>query len=64
MPQDQLERRQGERGGLARAGLRGGDDVAALEHEGDGLLLDGGWRGEAEGVDPGEDLLVEPELGK
>ena len=28
-----------ERGGLARAGLRGGDQVAAFEHLGDGLLL-------------------------
>ena len=28
-----------ERGGLARAGLRGGDEVAAFEHLGDGLLL-------------------------
>ena len=30
---------QAERGGLARAGLRGGDQVAAFEHLGDGLLL-------------------------
>ena len=32
---------QAERGGLARAGLRGGDQVAALQHLGDGLLLHG-----------------------
>ena len=32
---------QAERGGLARAGLRGGDQVAALQHLGDGLLLYG-----------------------
>ena len=30
---------QAERGGFARAGLRGGDQVAALEHLGDGLFL-------------------------
>ena len=30
---------QAECGGFARAGLRGGDQVAAFEHLGDGLLL-------------------------
>ncbi len=32
---------QGERGGLARAGLRAADDVASGEHERDGAELDG-----------------------
>ena len=36
-----LEDRQRERRGLAGAGLGGGEEVAALEHEGDGLRLDG-----------------------
>ena len=36
-----VEDRQRERGGLAGAGLGGGEDVAALEHEGDGPFLDG-----------------------
>jgi len=55
---DSLKRGQREGCGLARAGLRGGDDVAPLEHVGDGASLDRGRRGEAEGIDPGEDLLV------
>ena len=38
---DLLEQRQAERRGLARAGLRLADDVAALEHRRDRLLLDG-----------------------
>ena len=63
-PKDELQGGQREGGGLARARLGGGDDVAAGEHEWDGLCLDGSWFGEAEGVHPGEDLLVEPELGK
>ena len=54
----ELQRGQRERRGLARAGLRGGHDVTAGEHHGDGLLLDGGRGGKAEGVHPGEDLLV------
>ena len=61
---DSLQDREGECGGLARARLRGRHDVAACEDERDGLLLDGGWDGEAEGIHPGENLLVEPELGK
>ena len=32
---------QAERGGFAGAGLRGGDQVAAHQHLGDGLLLHG-----------------------
>ncbi|MFO0637363.1 MAG: hypothetical protein U0168_31445 [Nannocystaceae bacterium] len=37
---DALQDRQGERGGLAGAGLGAADDVAAREHGADGLLLD------------------------
>ena len=36
-----LEDRQRERGGLAGAGLGGGENVAAGEDERDGLVLDG-----------------------
>ena len=54
----ELQCGQREGRGLARARLRGGHDVAACEDHGDGLLLDGGWGGEAEGVHPGENLLV------
>ncbi len=61
---DQLQRGQGKGGRLARAGLRGSDDVAAAEDLGDGLRLDGGRCGEAEVLDPGEYLLVQPELSK
>ena len=32
--------------------------VLPVENGGDGCGLDGGWRGEAEGIHPGEDLLV------
>ncbi len=38
---EQGEQRQREGRGLAGAGLRAGDDVAALEHDRDGLALDG-----------------------
>ena len=55
---DELQRWQREGRGLARARLRGGHDVAPGEHLGDGLRLNGGWRAEAEGFDPGENLLV------
>src|SRR5690606_29172731 len=34
-----LQQRQGEAGSLAGAGLRGGQQVAALEHGGNGFLL-------------------------
>ena len=34
-----LQQRQGETGGLAGAGLRTGQDIAALENHGDGLRL-------------------------
>ena len=60
----ELQRGQREGRGLARARLRGCHDVATREDHGDGLLLNGGRGGEAEGVHPGENLLVKPELGK
>ena len=55
---DALERWQGEGAGLARAGLCAGEHVSAVENGGDGGCLDGSWLREAEGVDPGENLLV------
>jgi hypothetical protein len=42
-----LQQRQGESGGLAGAGLRGADQVAAGEYDGDGLRLDRGGLGVA-----------------
>jgi hypothetical protein len=42
-----LQERQGESCGLARAGLRGAEKVAAGEDHGNGLLLDGRGRGVA-----------------
>ena len=55
---DPLQRGQREGCGLARARLRGGDDVFALKHVGDGSGLDRRGVLEAEGVHPGENLLV------
>ncbi len=55
---DDLEDGQRKGGGLARAGLRGGDHVAPGEDVRDGLRLDGGRRGETEGADALEDVLV------
>ena len=59
-----LDHRQGEAGGLAGSRLRDADDIAALEHMGNALRLDGRGRriaalldrlqevgGEAEGVE-------------
>ncbi len=40
-----LQHRQREAGGLAGAGLRGGEYVATLQHDRDGLGLDGGGLG-------------------
>jgi hypothetical protein len=40
-----LQQRQREAGGLAGAGLGGGEHVAAGQNDGDGLLLDGGGFG-------------------
>ena len=61
---DALQRGEREGAGLARAGLGAGEDVLAFEHGRDGARLDGGRFGEAEGINPGEYLLVKPELGK
>ena len=40
---DALQRREDERGGLAGAGLRAADDVAAFDDGGDGLAPGWGW---------------------
>jgi len=42
-----LQQRQRETGGLAGAGLRAGENIAAFENDGDGLQLDGGGLGVA-----------------
>src|SRR5687767_4494836 len=39
---ESLEYRQSKSGGLAGAGLRGAEQVAPGEHDGNGLRLDGG----------------------
>jgi hypothetical protein len=44
---EELQHRQREARGLPRAGLRGGEQVAAGENDGDGLGLDGGGLGVA-----------------
>jgi hypothetical protein len=56
-----LQDRQREAGGLAGAGLRGGEQVAAGENDGDGLRLDGGGGGVALLGDSAEQLGLEPE---
>src|SRR5699024_6222950 len=48
---------QSERGGLAGAGLRHADHVAALEQRGDRLLLDRGGGGEPQRVDGAAERL-------
>ena len=61
---DEVDHREPERGGLARAGLRLADHVAPLEQLGDGLLLDGA-RGLVADVAKGvEDGGGEAEIGK
>jgi hypothetical protein len=56
VPREQLQHRQGEAGGLAGAGLRGGEKIAAGENDGDGLRLDGGGLGVALLGDSAEQL--------
>ena len=52
---------KGEAGGLAGAGLGGAQKVAAGEHDGDGLRLDGGGNGVALLGDSAEQLDLEAE---
>ena len=61
---DVLEQRQPEGGGLARAGLRLADHVAALEQRGDRLLLDRGRLLVAEVRKCLEQRLREPEFAE
>src|SRR5205085_8703324 len=56
-----LQQRQGETGGLAGAGLRGAEQVASREDDGDGLRLDGGGFGIALLRDGAKQLGDEPE---
>jgi hypothetical protein len=56
-----LQQREGEAGGLAGAGLRGGEEVAAGEDNGNGLRLDGGGDGVALLRDGTQQLGQEPE---
>jgi hypothetical protein len=57
-----IEDRQRERGRLAGAGLGGGEDVAALEDEGDGGRLDGRWDGISLLHDGSEEIGRQAEL--
>ena len=61
---DELDHRQAEGGGLAGAGLRLADHVAAVEQLGDRLLLDGAWILVADVVKRGENGLGESERVK
>jgi hypothetical protein len=56
-----LQDRQGEAGGLAGAGLRGGEQVAAGEDDGDGLRLDRRGNGVALLGDSAQQLGLEAE---
>ena len=58
------EHRQREGGGLAGAGLRDAEHVAAREHVRDRLFLDGGGGGVAGRCDCGENFVGQAELGK
>ena len=57
-----LDRRQHERRGLAGAGLRDAEQIAALEHGRDRLLLDRGRRGVALGLERADERLGEAEM--
>jgi len=56
-----LQQRQREAGGLARAGLRGAEQVASGEDDRDGLRLDGGGFGVAMLRDGAKQLGQQPE---
>ena len=56
-----LENGQDERGRLARAGLGAGEQIAALEDEGDRVALDGGGLGVALVRDGAEEFGRQPE---
>jgi hypothetical protein len=61
---DALDHRQPERRGLAGAGLRLADHIAALEQHGDCLLLDRARRLIAHVLEGGEEVLGQPEVGE
>jgi hypothetical protein len=56
-----LQHRQGEPRRLPRAGLRGGEKIAAGKNDGDGLRLDGGGLGVALLGDSAEQLGAKAE---
>ena len=59
-----LQNRQHEAGGLAGAGLRAGEHIAARENRGNRLQLDGGRRVVAFIGDSTQQFGQEPEIGK
>ncbi len=61
---DGVEHREGERCGLARAGRRLTQEVAALEQEGDGLALDRSWLGVALTLERSEQFVAQPQAGE
>jgi hypothetical protein len=62
VPREELQHGQREAGGLAGAGLRGGEKIAARENDGDGLRLDGRRLGVALLGDGFEQLGRKPEI--
>jgi hypothetical protein len=56
-----LQERQGESRGLAGAGLRGAEQIASREDDGDGLRLNGGCLGVAMLRDGAKQLGQQPE---
>ena len=61
---EDVQARQREGGRFSRAGLGGGDDIAALEDERDGLGLNGSRLGVAEMIDGGKNGVGKAEFGK
>jgi hypothetical protein len=61
---EQLQDRQGESGGLAGAGLRAGQQVAALQYQRDGLGLDRRGGGVADIGDGAQQGLCQTEVGE